>query len=375
MLINPQTDFTPKWRGTVGMYVTASKDRSQITVVNKAPQAKQVNTVTITTATDGETYSVVFNGVTVSYVAETSSSTTTIAAGLAAAFNATGNVRSQARATSSAAVITFTANNPGEAFTLTESSSKMTTASVTVAATASVVQMGAAIGYTGRNANSTGLFLGTTLSTALFSAQVDTYTVGFDDGVDWTIDILIEDVPYKATVTMATSATASATAMAARINALMPDVSVLASSASAVLTLTSELAGKPFYASSSFGPGVDTATMARTSTAGIATDAVKAFLGISGFDDQVERLEVASTKLEYKANSAFLVHKRNKGIYVATTDTPVMGGAVYVDLAPGASAGTFLSAGGSTTVKFPTSVMKWVDHNSTDAIGVIEIAA
>ena len=99
-------------------------------LVNMDPEAKQVYTVTVDTGTSGATYSVVVNGVTVTYLSATTN-TTTIATGIAAALNASSLTAGLFSSVGAVAVVTMTAVNYGTDVVVT--SGALTTTVETVA--------------------------------------------------------------------------------------------------------------------------------------------------------------------------------------------------------------------------------------------------
>jgi hypothetical protein len=126
-----------------------------LTYINDSPRAQQVDTVTIDTATDTETYSVLVDGVELEVVAA-SAVVADIALLIANAVNASQLVNSNVVAEAAGAVVTLTARIGGEGFTLAEgqNAAKMTAASVTANATANPVGFGLAVIYGGLSSGS-----------------------------------------------------------------------------------------------------------------------------------------------------------------------------------------------------------------------------
>lgn len=94
--------------------------------VNAFPQAKQVSTVAVSTATASADYVLSVNGVEITYTAKASGDTTaTIAAAIAQAVNENPIARGQVVATSAAAVITLESTLPGLGFEASHADAKL----------------------------------------------------------------------------------------------------------------------------------------------------------------------------------------------------------------------------------------------------------
>ena len=359
--------------GIVGMSVNLDGPLSSVSVINSAPQAKQVKTVTISSAVDDTDYTNEINGVDVTYNSGASSSTSTIAIGLADTINATASVRSTVSAVRSGATVVVTALQPGTSFTLTESSGNMTTADTTAAATANTVPFGVGIVKTGVSTVDGLTLLGTAAASSLFSAQVDSYAVTYDASVEIWCEVIVDGESYSAPFTMATDAATSVEGLKTAINAVLPSNSVIATRSSDTLVLTSEVVGKPFTSRVFFGVGRDTGAAVKTSNASSATDATLAFVGVSEFERNIDLASFDDTDIYYAKNSVMRVKTKGE-IRVSLSSSVTYGAPVFMDLASGASAGTFAASPSATTVMLPLSKAKWVSYDDTKSTGILALS-
>lgn len=363
-------------QSSVGRRATTSYLDLVLTCVNRDPQAKQVDTVTVSTYTTGDTYTLTINGMDVSHVATVADADTTgLAASIAEAINADPSVRGQVAATSAGAVITLTGTYPGIAFTVTEASAKIATpVSVTAAAEADAIAFGRLVVGTEDYADQ-GVPYCKLAAAAKMVAQVDSYVLVYDAAVDTIVEIEIDGEHYRTSHVMATDIDTSGAAIAAAVNAIMPANTVLATytAGTDTLTLTSEVAGKPFVSSVMFGAGRDTGVATKTSTAGIDTDLNKAALGVSvaAYDEEVTT--VGGTAISYPGNAGLRVLKRGT-IWVENSQGVSLGDPVYVELGVTADNGKFFNTGSATRVRLEKA--RWERASRTgsgDAIAVMRI--
>lgn len=283
-----ETNFYPSFEGR-----RADNTGRTIKVINAAPQAAQVDTITInSTGTAGDVKSAVIDGVTVSITVPATPTVAAVALLLAAAINNEPLLGGRILAEAAAAVVTLTARLPGIGWTVDSADAAWTAASVTSNAQAESVPFGRFIIRNGQSTTYQGVggqAMGRLAKASYFTAQVDNLALTFDDTVLWTVSINVAGQTYSATVTQGTSATASVALMVTALNAVLPANTVLASASTSTLVLTSELAGLGFESSWGFGTGADTAAIVKTSNKGVATDLNLAALGISEATDYVEK--------------------------------------------------------------------------------------
>lgn len=112
--------------GVAGGLYDISPFNDETYFVNADPQAKQKSTIAVSTAGASAVYALNVNGAEIGYTnPATGMTTTTAAAGIAAAINAHPMARGQVVATSSAAVITLESALPGLGFEASHSDAKL----------------------------------------------------------------------------------------------------------------------------------------------------------------------------------------------------------------------------------------------------------
>jgi len=130
--------------------------KDSLSYTNSDPQAKQVNTITIDTATPSQTYSVLIDGVEVSVESGAVTLPATLATSLGDAIAAEPLVNGRFDVQVAGAVITLTARFEGQGFmiALGQSAADMTLVEVTANATAAPIPFGRAVvsaGVSGSN--------------------------------------------------------------------------------------------------------------------------------------------------------------------------------------------------------------------------------
>lgn len=324
------------------------------TLTNKAPQAEQVSTVVVDTATNDAVYTVTVNGIAATITADGSATKPEISAALKVALDADPLIRGQV-STVDDGVDTLTLTGlVGIVFTLT-ASALMTAAAVTAAATADAVPFGRLVVATGFQTDEANE-LGTLAKSTLFTAQVDSWLLVYDALVTIRCSITIEGETYTAAIVQAGASNIATEGALLRdaINAAMPANTVVATFATATLTLTAELAGLEFSSSISFEPPVgatvDTGAATKTSNAGIATSVNQAAArgGVSLWTSDEEVTTIGGTTAQYPANAGVSVFQKG-AVWVESSETPSLGDPVYVELdGSGSDAGKFFTATSAT---------------------------
>ena len=121
MTISQRTVRDRRPQAHVGDLVTSSRHNRCVTMINAAPQAKQVNDVTVDTAADATEYAIVLNGFDIAITSGAGATVTSIAAQLVAAINQDARVRGQVAASAQGAdTVRLTGLIPGLPFTLLE---------------------------------------------------------------------------------------------------------------------------------------------------------------------------------------------------------------------------------------------------------------
>ena len=346
------------------------------TLINDDPQAVQIRTYTVDTATNGATYDLEINGQAISVVAA-SGVDTAIASQLAAAINAEPLAGAVCVAVASGADIVCTGRTPGLAWAATESDAKLSVAATQEAASADPVAFGVAIkdtGYNGAEPERTGALA------KGFTAQVATLDYTYQSGS--TLGARIYEVRgaerhllADAQVAQATSKNASTTALVDQLNAALPADSVLAANAGASgyeLTLTAEVAGLEIavevYSDDHAGSAP---SVAATTGPSQATSLGRAFAGVSLYDAASEAPSVGAGAGQYAANAGMVVGFEGD-IWVASSETPAQGGTVYVDV----STGLFYATAGASRVALSRDTARWLRAGRTgDAIALLHVSA
>lgn len=345
-------------------------------LTNKNPQAKQVSTITVGGATNDTDYSVTIGGSASEFTSDASATVAEIHAGLVAAINANPVARGQMVASGASPSIVLTAVYPGQAITVTVADAGSgdlgSVAATTAAATASSVGFGKAMVNNGYTADRPDM-IGHVASTADFSAQVETFTYGsVGSGDEVTLEVLFEGRRYAETVTYATSQTATLAALVTAMDVILDaafgaGLSILLASDATTITLTSDVAGSEFDATSMVD-GAGTVVKAYTTGPSVATSFQRLFAGFAKRRMDIEDATLAGDDPAYPANIGVETVTRGLG-YVENSQGVSFGDAVYVDL--GAASGTkgdFFNSAATGRVYLPREKALWErDEYSTSS--------
>lgn len=362
-------------QGVVGKIAYGDYNDVTRTLINSDPQAAQVSTYTVDSATNSTVYTLTINSVDVSYTSDASATTAEIAAGIKAAIDAEPRVSGQVSASVASNVVTVTGRWPGTSFTITDSSGDTTIATTTTAATADAIAFGRLM-VTGGYQTDEPTELGKLAKAAAFSAQVDTLTVTYAASEIYIVTIEMTDGTgrYTVEVTADTDSNTTAAAINTAINAMMPANTVIGTVATNVVTLTAEVAGKGFTTS----VGLKTGTTARLVIANSVansylTDVQKAARGISVYTDSVEITTVGGTEASYPANAGVVVLQKG-AIWVSNSQDPTHLADVYVELGVAADNGKLFTTSSATRVKLVKA--KWERNErstQSDNIAVLRV--
>lgn len=342
------------------------------TLVNKAPQAKQVTTIAIPASPDNSTtYSVVVDGVTASYTSDGSATQAEVGAGLLAALNASAQIRGIAVPSYSGGTLTLTGVWPAVSFTVTASGGTGggaigSPSTATSAAAANPVVPGRLMVCDGfsSSADIGASKIGHVPTTADFSAQVISLTFAGNTGGYYTGTVEINGKSYPwGGVVWNTDLNTTCTDIAAAINAVMPAETVIAASVGGgggVVTLTAEVEGAEFDANAfAVGHATAEATKAYTTGPSMATSLRRALLdgGVAAYRPDLEHQTLGGDDPAYAANASVEVLV-DGAIWVQNSDSPSYGDDVYVSLAS-ATAGRFYNAAGTDRVFLPPEMLRW----------------
>ena len=353
------SDVTERFaQAVVGQLAESGRNAVIRTLVNYSPAAAQVTTVAVSSAS-AQDYTLTINGVSVTYTADGSDTTTTIAAGLVALINAEPLIRGQVSASNSTNTITLTGTYPGIAFTVTESETDL----------GSVMKAGLSTGIDESTE------LGKKVATAAFTAQVDSWAPTYVADGTLTLGVRYRGVTYAASEIAATDLNATLDALAATLNDMLPANSVLAASTpstATAITLTAEIAGEEFETFWNLGgEGASTPVVTFSTNKGIATSLVQALAGVSLYALDESASTVGSSDASYAAYAGMKVLEEGR-VWVENSQTLAQGDAVYIDT----SDAKFYNSTGSTRVLVPS--YKWVrSSRSADGLnlGLLEARA
>lgn len=349
-----ETDLQPAFEGMpydgTGRVSTAS---------NQDPQAAQIDTITIDTGTDTETYGIdFFDGAMSFSIVATASVAATVAQQLVDEINSDGedapliNQRVVAERNGDDVVLTARVAGVGFSTTLDENAAKMTLVLTQANATADPVEFGRLIifdganTFTGRVGGGTGSErLGKLAQASGLVAQADTLLLVYDAGVIAKVGVKVYDPAtgvtdtYEVEHVMASNADTSVIALVALLNADLPANTVLASHpVGDTITLTAETAGLSFELSFGFGTAADSGTWTHgTNGNDPLTDINTAQIGIAlarGRTEKVRPLtpgQLASTASRYEANENMDVGE-DKRVWVVSEDSVTLQGKVFVRL-------------------------------------------
>lgn len=344
----------------VGMLAIASSLVLTTTLVNSAPQAKQVSTLTVDTARDAHDYVYTLLGKVKTLTSGTGETQASIATKIATQINEDADLRGTVEASAALAVVTITALNPGRSFTISESDDDLSLATTTASAVADAVKAGRAVTGEGLDPSTnpdTDTELGHVTASAYATAQAWTFTgASLASGDSVSAEVVYEGVKYQVVQAFDTNNDTTMASLASKLNAALPANSVLAAAASGVLTLTSEVPGQTFDASATaYGGGGGTVSRTSTSTA-VGADFWYGFgVAYRDYDEEVD----ADGEMAYPGNAGMKVLLQGP-IWVANSETPAAGADVYVYVgATSADRGKFYASAGTDRVKVPRHLAVW----------------
>lgn len=350
------------------------------TMINEDPQAVQQDTVQLGAYVLGKTYSIRLLGFLVSYVATAADADLAgVAISFAARINADPNLRGQVSAAADGNDVDTAGNQPGFVYTLT-AVVETTIVSVQSATSASEIPFGRMVLHKGYStvAHRAASQLGRLADSNAFTGQTDTVTVTLYDAASTYIVEVLTDDGYLAVFVVPANTDESTTAADIRA-AIDADVVLAAKNlltAGAVdgFRLTSSTAGFGFRISVSVFAGAGTIEHT-VDDYSISTSLLLARAGVSilSYDGEAAARE-----------SDITVHLPNEPLDVLTDGliwveldgteaAPTFGGAVYVDLTPGDTAGRFYTVIAAGRVLLVGALWERGANNGTDLIGQIKV--
>lgn len=347
----------------LGMHAFANDNDRLATLINRAPQAAQVDEVTVSTATDGASYVVTIQGVAVTIVAGTGSTKTSIRDQLIAAINTTVEVRRfVAAASSDTDKFRVTALVPGVGHTIAVGL-LLAVAAITANATAEPIRIGRAVCASGAVDSDTEI--GSVPMSGALTAQVAQFGYTYQASQLLELIVEVQGVTYVAHHTAATDANTSLGAIATAINANLPanTVDVVGGTPSGKLVLTSEVPGLTFRAHFRSRNAITTGVIVIDSDVVRPTDDAAYGFGIAlrGYDEEI--LGDGSQGYPPLAGARVL---RQGSVWVASPGVTAANGEVWVDVSTPGNAGRLFAAAGANRVRLPRSVAVWRGVTSRD---------
>lgn len=379
--IHVTTPVSRRRPAVAGMRATTNHLDRLLWLVNANPQAKELYTLVVDTATNSEDYGVNLtdpNDASVVYSADSGTSKAEIADGLADEWNESPLCRAIAVAASNGVdTVTFTGVYEGVAFTMEEdeNAAKVTLTNTTNAAEADSVPFGRGIVSLSVEADEADEY-GILAKSSVLTAQVDTITVDYAAGELYTVTIEVDDETYGiGPITADTDDATTSAAIFNAINAMMPANTVVATNPSATsVVLTAEVAGKAFKARVSLKSGTTARLSLAHTTSGPETDIRECLRGVSMYTTSEAAQTVAGDDPVYPANAG--VEVIGKGlVWVENTQSPSMGDDVYIELGVTADNGKFFTTSSATRVKLPRSIAQWRRSEFADSDGGVALLA
>jgi len=353
------------------------------TMLNEDPQAVQISTLdSLTPFSIGKVYSFVLLGFAVNYTTLAGDvDLAGVAIGIAAQVNANPDLRGQVTAAPSGNDVTITGNQPGAVFDLTAVAELSVTATQG-ATSASEIPFGRLVLSKGYSAVSHRAAdeLGRLADSNAFTAQADTITVTYEAGETYIVEIETDD-GYRAVFAVPADTDDNTTAgdIEAAIDAdlVLASKGITADVLGNVVTVNSANAGSGFQSSVGLAADAGVAVITLVSAYGIDTSLNAAAAGISmqTYDD--EQSVRGGDTVAYRPNEPVKVLTSGLiWVELDSADTaPTLGGSVYVDLTPGATAGRFYTTAAAGRSLLVGATWERGANNGVDLIGLVNLAA
>jgi len=350
-------------QGMVGKRLFTDPNDTIRYLVNKSPQAKQVDTITVTGATNSTAYTAVIDGVTCTYTSDATATIAEIADGLAAAIAAEPLANSVVSVSSDGvSVVTLTARIPGLAFVMTAPHAQTTAATTTAAASAAAIPIGRGVITQGYSSESYGEAneLCALAASSLMTAQVATVTPVYLANSTTTVrvrDMHSGRVIAETTQTHDTNIADLCTEIATDLNTTLPANSVIADGSSGTtVTLTAEVAGLEFDVEVGVGEGTaatpSTCALAYTTGPNESTSILRALRGISLWSAAIEDSALAAADLQHAANAGLPAIAKGS-VWVESSQTIGNDDDVYIELGVAADNGQFFNTNSATRLLVP----------------------
>lgn len=362
-------------QGMVGDWAMVSHLNRYNTGLNAAPQRVKIMTVTVADPGDSQVITITINGGLVTYNTGTGKDLATIGAELAALINQEPLARGVANASFNTATLTLTGQWPGQDFTVVLGPTALSSLTTTQSPlTANPIPFGRAVIQRSFNSNMGGQEserLVALADTSLFTAQVVKLAPTYVSGAKIRVRVYEvwgaerELIPQAdVTETSATDLATTLTALAASLNAKLPanSVNVTVTDTNTTLSFTAERLGMEIDVEAGVGDeGASLPADAVTYPVGpdTTTSLHRAWAGIALYSPAEEQPVGGADEGQYAGNAG-IKYGQQGPIWVKSDDTIVWNEpSVYVELAPGATAGRFYNTSSATRVRLGKNRARW----------------
>lgn len=367
----------------LGTFIVSSTANVFASGLNSIPQAVQITTATVADPGDNLTVSITIAGETVSVGTGVGLAVADIGALLAAAINANPITRGVCIASFAVTTLTLTGIYPSQDFLVTAGNSTSAVANTQNAAAAASIPFARALVQTGWN-DSENEALVALADANRFVAQVVKISFGaYVAGAKLTVRILEvrgaeREQLAERTETSATDLATTLAALATSLNARLAanSVNVTVTDANTTLSFTAERVGMEIDIEARVGDegaSVPIDTITYPTGPDSTTSLHRAWAGISMYSDSDEAPTVGADG-EYGPNAG-VKYAQIGPVAVASDESPSRGGAVFVELAAGATAGRFYATAGATRVRLSRQHARWERDGlvSGDSLGAVRL--
>lgn len=361
---------------------------------NVNPQAGDVRTLTVDAFVGAADYVFSFNGVEHTVTEDgTGANVTDVATQIREYMEAEGSIYGVVDVAQVANVLTLTAKLPGFTFTLSDTDANLTSALVSAAADASVVEFGRALVRTGMNAGGIrsvedAIPLAAKADSVALVAQVDTWTVG-DPGAGQFIgaslnikgadEVIVERVLWNTDLdtTLDNLATVLNAALTDRgLNAYVSVAGPAGSPGAGELRFSAVFDGVEFTSmvTSDDAAGYPAITVS-TNKGTYLTSFDRSFAGVALRVSDAENTAGVNeaSVASYEANSTMLVLRRGE-VWVENSQVLVYGDPVFVDLASGE--GRFYNSPAAGRIPISIEKAEWIKSGRSldgEALGLLRL--
>lgn len=358
MTISQRRVQTQRPQAHIGELVTSSRHQRCTTLINKAPQAVQIDDVIIDTAADDTLYGYDVDGFTIRASSAVGATKQSIAEALIAAHNANMLVRGRVKASLQGIDrVRLIATHPDVPFALVEDDARLSTASIQSQADAEAIPFGRVLismGYMdepGMSSSGFNELCALPKSTRLARRTV-VLTPTPENNAVFHLSLECEGKHYDCSYAADADATAKeiVEGWAAKVSEAMPANTIDVVEDDATLTLTAAVPGKHFEFTV-WAEGTGAAAIAVTSDSDpLEADIHRVIAGISVRRYDEAAREVGSSLAEYMPEEG--VEALEDGvIWMASTEAPTRSEQVWLETDPGQDVGAVFTTSSPTRLR------------------------